>query len=216
MVIAYLHGFASGPGSTKGQFLHARLAALGIELLRPDLTRGDFSHMTIGGELAAVEDLARAHPGPLTLVGSSLGGYIAALYAARRPERIERLVLLAPAFDFGRQFTASLEPDALARWRATGWREFHHYGEQRACPLSIGVLDDAATYEAFPDVHVPTLVFHGRRDTVVDPALSETFARGRPHVERELLDSDHELRDVLEPMWERMRTFLRLAGGGER
>jgi pimeloyl-ACP methyl ester carboxylesterase len=216
MAIAYLHGFASGPGSTKGQFFHGRLAALGIELLLPDLTRGDFSRMTISGELAAVEALARAHAGGLTLIGSSLGGYIAALYAARRPERMERLVLLAPAFDFGSQFTASLEPDALANWRATGWHEFHHYGEQRACPLSIALLDDAASYEAFPDVRVPTLVLHGRRDTVVDLELSAVFARGRPHVERELLDSDHELRDVLEPMWERMLKFLRLPGDGSR
>jgi hypothetical protein len=125
----------------------------------------------------------------------------------------ERLVLLAPAFDFSRRFTASLELDALARWRATGWREFHHYGEERPRPLSIALFDDAATYEPFPDVRVPTLVLHGRHDTVVDPALSVAFARGRPHVERELLDSDHELRDVLDPMWERIRKFLRLRGG---
>ncbi|WP_437881462.1 alpha/beta fold hydrolase [Pseudomonas sp. LRF_L74] len=34
---------------------------------------------------------------PIVLIGSSLGGCVAALYAARKPERVERLVLLAPA-----------------------------------------------------------------------------------------------------------------------
>jgi pimeloyl-ACP methyl ester carboxylesterase len=111
---------------------------------------------------------------------------------------------------------SSRHPSNPTRWLAGAPPAGAHYGEQRVCPLSIELLDDAVSYEAFPDVRVPTLVLHGRRDAVVDPALSEIFARGRPHVERELLDSDHELRDVLEPMWERIRRFLRLPGDGNR
>ena len=41
---------------------------------------------------------------PAILIGSSLGGYLAALYAARHPAQIERLVLLAPAFQFPRRW----------------------------------------------------------------------------------------------------------------
>ena len=37
MTLAYLHGFASGPGSTKAQFFRAELAALGATLEIPDL-----------------------------------------------------------------------------------------------------------------------------------------------------------------------------------
>lgn len=211
MLIAYLHGFASGPGSSKGQYFRARLAEFGVDLLVPDLTDGDFSTMTITRELEVVDRIATRHPGgPLTLIGSSLGGYIAALYAARRPECVGRVVLLAPAFAFGREFAASLASDALRAWRSQGWLEVFHYGAQRPCPLAIDLLDDAAHYEEFPDVRAPTLVFHGRNDAVVDPALSHTFASLRPNVERVLVDSDHELRNVLEPMWERMRTFLDL------
>ena len=45
MTLAYLHGFASGPGSTKARFFRAELAALGATLEIPDLAP-DFTHMT--------------------------------------------------------------------------------------------------------------------------------------------------------------------------
>ncbi|HUE31238.1 MAG TPA: YqiA/YcfP family alpha/beta fold hydrolase, partial [Verrucomicrobiae bacterium] len=97
MTLSYLHGFASGPGSTKAQFFRARLAEHGVALEIPDLAP-DFTHMTVTGMLATVEAiLAR---GPVVLLGSSLGGYLAALAAARRPDHVPGLVLFAPAFGF--------------------------------------------------------------------------------------------------------------------
>ncbi|WP_287812562.1 alpha/beta fold hydrolase [Pseudomonas sp.] len=48
--------------------------------------------------LAELESLLdRLSAGPVVLIGSSLGGCVAALYAAGKPERVKRLVLLAPA-----------------------------------------------------------------------------------------------------------------------
>ena len=57
---------------------------------------------------------------PVTLMGSSLGGYLAALYAARHAE-VERLVLMAPAFCFPRRWAARYgrEPREV---RETRWR----------------------------------------------------------------------------------------------
>ena len=56
--------------------------------------------------------MAALVPGPVTLIGSSLGGFVAWHVAARQAEAegaegrathpVERLVLLAPAFDFGK------------------------------------------------------------------------------------------------------------------
>jgi predicted esterase YcpF (UPF0227 family) len=51
----YLHGFASGPGSHKAQFFRERFADYGIELQIPDLAAGDFSGLTISGQLRVVE-----------------------------------------------------------------------------------------------------------------------------------------------------------------
>ncbi len=95
--VLYLHGFASSPGSRKASFFAERLARLGFEVDVPDLAEGDFKGLTISGQLRAVERLARNER--MILIGSSLGGYVASLYAARHPE-VQSLILLAPAFRF--------------------------------------------------------------------------------------------------------------------
>ncbi|TMA70011.1 MAG: hypothetical protein E6J77_27635, partial [Deltaproteobacteria bacterium] len=146
--LVYLHGFASGPGSTKAQYFRARLAALGVPLQIPDLAP-DFTHVTVSGMLAVVEEiLAR---GPTLLFGSSLGGYLAALAATRRPAQVRGLVLFAPAFGFAARWETRIGRAALARWRAEGTIPVHHYGHGREVPLDIGLLDDARRYPGEPD-----------------------------------------------------------------
>src|SRR3712207_248123 len=97
MRVLYLHGFASGPSSGKAQFFRARLAERGVQLEIPDLVEGDFENLTITGQLAVIERTARGDP--VVLMGSSLGGYLAALYASSHPE-VTKLILMAPAFYF--------------------------------------------------------------------------------------------------------------------
>jgi len=209
VILAYLHGFASGPGSTKAQFFRARLAQEGIALEIPDLAP-DFTHMTMTGMLGIVEAiLAR---GPAVLLGSSLGGYLAALAAARHPDRVRGLVLFAPAFGFGARWEARIGPAALARWREDGTAPVHHYGLGRDLPLAIDLLDDARRYPEEPDPTAPALVHAGRHDEAVPLAAVERFARARPGRELAVYDSGHELTDVLEPMWERTAAFLRRLG----
>src|SRR5437764_5917323 len=95
--IVYLHGFASGPTSSKARHFRDRLKDAGFTVDVPDLAAGDFEHLTISGQLRVLEQAAGT--GKLHLIGSSMGGYLAALYAARH-SAVERLVLLAPAFRF--------------------------------------------------------------------------------------------------------------------
>ena len=95
MRILYLHGFASGPTSQKARFFRDRFAEKGITLEIPELDGGDFEHLTIGRQLLIIENLAAG--GPVSLIGSSMGGYLAALYASLHPETL-KLVMMAPAF----------------------------------------------------------------------------------------------------------------------
>jgi pimeloyl-ACP methyl ester carboxylesterase len=96
----------------------------------------------------------------------------------------------------------------MEQWRTAGVRSVHHYGDRAERPIAYDLIADGLRYEGYPDARQPTLIVHGRHDTVVDPALSVAFARGRPNVELVLVDSDHQLLDVLDPIWERVGPFL--------
>ena len=207
--ILYLHGFCSSSGSQKGVFLARRFRSLGIEVVLPDLDEGDFQNTTLSKQLALVRRLAGGMR-PTLVIGSSLGGYLAALHAAREPHSVPALALMAPAFDFANRLEASLGPD-MNQWQADGLRAFFHYREGREAPLSYGFFLDAQAYEPFPDVAVPTRVLHGRQDEVVGPALAAEFARDRPNVSVERLDTDHQMLDVTEEVWSSLSQFYDLA-----
>lgn len=199
--ILYLHGFASGPSSSKAQFFRLRLGELEI----PDLSQGDFERLTLTRQLRVIERAAGSEP--VSLIGSSLGGYLASLYAARHAE-VERLVLLAPAFGFARRWAERLGPPHLEQWKGTGWMEVFHYGDNRSRRVSYALVEDAARYEDYPDFRQPGLIFHGARDDVVPVALSEKFAAAHPNVRLEVLDSGHDLLNVLEYMASKIAEFF--------
>ena len=206
MNILYLHGFASSPHSRKAQFFREKLALQGIRLDIPDLAEGDFEHLTIRRQIKFIERLAGNEA--ITLIGSSLGGYLAALYAARHRE-VERLVLLAPAFGFHSLWVAALGNERLAEWQREGTLNVFHYGEGREMPLSYDFLEEAEDLEPFPRVSQPVLIFHGDRDPVVPVEQSIEFLKANPHARLVRFDeSGHELTDVLESIWRDTENFL--------
>jgi hypothetical protein len=206
--LVYLHGFASGPGSTKAQFFRARLAAAGARLEIPDLAP-DFTRMTVTSMLRIVEALLATDARDAVLLGSSLGGYLATLVAARHPTRVRGLVLFAPAFGFVQRWEERIGAPAVARWRNAGTAPCYHWGQRRELPLHVGILDDGHAYPEEPDPPAPALVFAGRHDEAVPLAAVVPFAARRPNRELHVMDGGHELTEVLEPMLERTVAFLR-------
>jgi pimeloyl-ACP methyl ester carboxylesterase len=203
--ILYLHGFASSPASSKARFFAERLRAAGAPIDVLDLAAGDFEHLTINGQLRVLEHAAAGDP--VALMGSSMGGYLAALYAARHPE-VSRVVLLAPAFGFARLWAERMGAAAVDAWRSTGAVEVFHYGENRTRRLSYALLEDAFAYEDYPDSRQPALIFHGAQDDVVPVQYSSEFAATHPNARLEILDSGHELLNVLEYMAPKVCGFL--------
>jgi|SRR5579871_3452044 len=209
MPILYLHGFASSSKSTKAQFFRQKMAESGQILTLLELDEGNFEGMTISGQLAVIDRAVRETRGPVTLMGSSLGGYLAALYASSHPE-VERVILLAPAFRFAPRFKDRFSPEQLETWRKCGSTPIFHYGSNRLRPLSYQFVEDAARYEEEPDVQQPCLILHGSIDTVVPPELSTEYAARHPNVTLRLLPSGHELTDVLDSLWEEVVKFQNL------
>ncbi|HSK10277.1 MAG TPA: YqiA/YcfP family alpha/beta fold hydrolase [Vicinamibacterales bacterium] len=222
MEIFYLHGLASSPGSGKARFLGERLREHGWDLRCPDLNLPDFSTLTTTRMLDQVERAIDARPpGPVALIGSSLGGFVALHAAARRASRLDdrhpitHLVLFAPALDFGWTRDPLAVPANIQAWRDTDrWEPFHHaYG--RHVPVHFQLWEDAGQYDSLAvRVEVPTLIFHGTRDTVVAMRSVERFAEGRPNVTVRRLDDDHQLQGHLDEAWEEIRRFLPIGTGG--
>ena len=206
MNVVYLHGFASSPQSTKAKYFQARFAERGIAMEVPDLAAGDFEHLTITGQLAVVEAVSRGRK--VTLMGSSMGGYLAALCAVRHPDEVEKVVLLAPAFRLARRWAEVFGPEQFGEWERTGAMPVFHYGEGRVKNLGFGLIEDGLEYEDFPQFAQPGLVLHGTGDTVVPVELSRTFATQRANVTLQTYEAGHELTEVLGPMWKETWDFL--------
>jgi hypothetical protein len=203
--VIYLHGFASSPESSKAQFFARQFAALGVRCEVPALDGGDFEHLTISGQLRLLEELVGGER--VRLIGSSLGGYLAALYASLHPET-DRVVLLAPAFCFGSRYPQELGPEVMEPWQRTGSRKIFHYGFGEERSLSYDLIEDGAKYPDYPEFSQPALILHGRNDDVVPASLSEAFAASHPNARLLVLESDHQLTDVTAILWEETREFF--------
>lgn len=192
--VRYLHGFGSGPKTEKGNDLGQRLAGACASYAIPDLEGGDFTGMTMDS-LRARALAACPRDGRVVLVGSSMGGYLAAWIAASRAlPNLAGLVLIAPALGFTARWTELLGAEGVAAWRRDGSRPFFHYGQQREVPLGVAFLDSCAEVPAVPGAAgVPCAIVHGRGDETVDHRASIRYAEANPAVELHLMQGDHRI-----------------------
>jgi pimeloyl-ACP methyl ester carboxylesterase len=132
---------------------------------------------------------ARLEDGDLrgaAVVGHSSGGTIAALAAARAPQAVSRLVLVAPAGIFlSRSRLSYARPLAVQVLRAPRRlpqmvRDSLRVGPVRLTRIAFDLLRvDIAP--ALPKVRAPTLVVWGDDDPLLSPALGPVFAERIPN-----------------------------------
>jgi len=211
-VLLYLHGFGSGPSSFKARTLAERFAASGVQLDVPDLTPGHdgFERSSPSSMLAVAERLLAGAPPPHAIIGSSLGGYLAAVAASRDPT-IERLVLLAPAFRVFERWDRKLTRAEREEWSARG-REVFHHASGRNRRLGWQFHEDAKGWPSLPDVRVPTLCIAGRRDETVPLEDVAAFVARTPTARLLEVDDGHELALSLDRIFEEARAFLGASG----
>ena len=155
--ILFLPGYASDMEGTKALALDALAEANGLAMLRFDYSgtgssAGRFENGTLAlwleEALALIDELTT---GPLILVGSSMGGWLALHVALLRPDRLQALVGIAAAADFTDWGFA----DGEAAERQGLARGFWQSGQQ------LLLLDQEIVLDC------PVRLLHGERDEEV-------------------------------------------------
>jgi pimeloyl-ACP methyl ester carboxylesterase len=160
--VVFLSGLNSDMGGTKARYLAETLPGHGLGYLRFDnlghgASSGNFVDQTVSSWVAtAIEVMDRATRGPLLLVGSSIGAWVAVKAALARPDRVIGLVTIAAA------------PDCTEDLMWSGMDM-----EQRLALASTGVVDLPSDYgDPYPISRA--LIEDGRRNLVLRAPVSIT------------------------------------------
>lgn len=204
--VVWLGGFKSDMTGTKAQALADWALAQGRAYVRFDYfghgaSSGDFADGTITrwreDALAVLNELTA---GPLVLVGSSMGGWIACLTAMALPRRVAAMVLIAPAPDFTEKLMApEIPPEGHAALAAEGvWLRPSEYGDPY--PITRNLLEDGARWsilggEPIP-IQAPVRILQGGEDPDVPWRHALELAQGLKSddvVFTLIKDGDHRL-----------------------
>jgi pimeloyl-ACP methyl ester carboxylesterase len=187
--IVWLGGFKSDMRGIKAFHLDRYAAAAGCAYLRFDysghgLSEGRFQDGTIGSwleeSLKAIRVLTK---GPQILVGSSMGGWLAllaarALHESGEVERLQGLVLVAPAVDFTEKLLwEALPPEAR--------REIEE----------MGIWPQPSLYSPEPYPIARTLIEEGRKHLLLESAIR---AYCPVHILQGMRDEDVPWRHAME------------------
>ena len=201
----FLPGYMSDMTGTKAMLTESLCVEHGMACLRLDYSGhgasdGAFTDGTIGrwtdDALMLIDRLVQ---GPLVLVGSSMGGWIALLMALARPERITGLIGLAAAPDFTKDLMwNAMMPAERARLERDGVLHIPSlYGDPT--PVTAALIADGRTRLLLDrpiPLHCPVRLLHGQRDPDVpwETALRLAERLQSDDVQVTLIkDGDHRL-----------------------
>ena len=133
-------------------------------------------------------------PGPYRLVGHSAGGHLALWWALSAPERIARVVALAPVVDLAAAYDADLDDGAVAALLGGAPREH------------LAAFDDANVAARLPADEPECIILHGDEDDRVP--IEHNRALTIPTL-RELRGVEHfAMIDPRSPVWPVVRDAL--------
>ncbi len=203
--IVFLPGFRSDMSGDKATSLAAFAAERGLGMLRFDYaghgaSGGVFTEGTIGEWASdALVAIDRLTTGPLILVGSSMGGWIALLTALARRERVVGLVGIAAAPDFTQRlmWDAMAPPERETLRRDGVLMVPSAYGEPT--PITMKLIEDGAHHHVLTgriDLDCPIRLLHGQADPDVPWELALTIAQQAVSQDVQVVlvkDGDHRL-----------------------
>ncbi len=174
--VVFLPGFGSDMAGAKAEAVAAHCAARGQAMLRLDYSGhgesgGAFTDGGIGRWAEdAIAVLDRLTAGPLLLVGSSMGGWIALLTALARPARVVALLGLAAAPDFTEDLMwDAATPLEQAALMAQGYVAIpNEYGPPQV--ITRHLIEDGRRHlllRAPIPLAIPVRLIHGQQDADV-------------------------------------------------
>ena len=204
--IVWLGGFHSDMLGEKATALHERAQQDGRGFVRFDYlghgeSGGRFGDGTIGRWRAdALAVIDRLTDGPLVLVGSSMGGWMALLCALARPERVKGLVLIAPAPDFtDRLMWASFDAEQKRQIIEEGrWMRPSPY-DPAGYPITRELIEEGRTWNIMEKeipLDIPVRILQGGLDEDVPWSYSLQLVerlRSADVVWTLIKDGDHRL-----------------------
>lgn len=173
LTFVWLSGFKSDMSGTKVTELEAWAKAEGHGFLAFDYSghgesEGEFADGTISAwredSLAAIDAQT---DGPLVLVGSSMGGWMALLAALARQDRVAGLVLIAPAPDFTEKlmwpgFSPEMQTEVMEKGAFLLPSE---YGEPYT--ITRALIEDGRRWQILDapiDLSIPVRILQGMED----------------------------------------------------
>lgn len=202
----WLGGFKSDMGGTKAEALAAWARQRGQAFVRFDYSGhgqsgGAFEDGTItrwlSDALAVVDHVTE---GPVVLIGSSMGGWLALLTAQARRHRVKGLILIAPAADMTERLMWASFPDEVRDTLTTAgrWERPSAY-DPEPYVITRRLIEDGRNHLImdspipFPG---PVHILQGGQDPDVPAAHVQALAKliQAPELEFELIaDGDHRL-----------------------
>jgi len=141
------------------------------------------AHEAIGSLPDLVRWVASELPARCDVVALSMGSTVALRLALEYPERIRRLVLVAPCGGLN-----------AARFGALDWREA--FISARPFAPRWLVTDNSDLSEHLKRINAPTLLVLGEDDPIAPPAIGEFLLEQLPNAKLEVIsDASHELED---------------------
>ena len=210
--LVFLPGYASDMEGTKALAVDSFAAEQGFGMLRFDYSgtgssEGKFEDGTLEKwlheSLTLIDELSE---GPLIVIGSSMGGWLALLIALRRPERVRALLGIAAAPDFTHWGFTADQKQQLQREGKLGeggaeliTRNFWESGER------LGLLDGPIAIDC------PVRLVHGEMDRDVPVEIAAQLMRQlrSPDVQLKIIKSGghrlsepHEIATILRTLKE--------------
>lgn len=204
--VVFLGGFKSDMDGSKATYLEAWAKREGRAFLRFDYSghgqsAGQFTDGTIGAWYEDACDVIGLIGGPLVLVGSSMGGWIALQVARAKPDWIAGLVGIAAAPDFTEDgFNAGFTPEQRATLDKEGQVALpSEYGEPYI--ITKQLIQEGRTRLVMRDplpLPFPVRLLQGTEDTAVttETALALLAHGDSPDIRLTLVKgADHSFSD---------------------